>query len=50
VPLARPIKYFGVTVSGSKLHVMDWVPLVENLTKDLMAGREEYYPLEAELC
>ena len=30
-----PIKYLGVPVSGSKLHIMDWVPLDEKLVKRL---------------
>lgn len=30
-----PIKYLGVPVSGSKLHVMDWLPLDEKLLKRL---------------
>ena len=28
-----PIKYLGVPVFGSRLHVMDWVPLDEKLVK-----------------
>ena len=30
-----PIKYLGVPVFGSRLHVMDWVPLDEKLVKRL---------------
>ena len=30
-----PIKYLGVPVSGSKLRVVDWGPLVEKINKRL---------------
>jgi hypothetical protein len=30
-----PIKYLGVTVSGSRLHVKDWIPLNEKILKRL---------------
>ena len=30
-----PIKYLGVPVSGSKLHIRDWLPLDEKITKRL---------------
>lgn len=30
-----PIKYLGVPVSGSRLHIMDWLPLDEKLLKRL---------------
>jgi len=30
-----PIKYLGVPVSGSRLHISDWRPLVEKIDKRL---------------
>jgi len=42
-----PIKYLGVPVSGSRLHVKDWLILDEKLLKRL-DGREVPYPLEGE--
>jgi hypothetical protein len=30
-----PIKYLGVPVAGSKLHVADWIPIIEKLLKRL---------------
>jgi hypothetical protein len=32
---AWPIKYLGVPVSGSRLHVKDWIPLNEKISKRL---------------
>lgn len=30
-----PIKYLGVPVSGSRLHIADWIPLDEKMLKRL---------------
>ena len=37
---AFPIKYLGVPVSPSRLHVIDWIPLVEKNSKNLIFGKE----------
>ena len=35
-----PIKYLRVPVSPSRLHVIDWLPLMEKNLKDWTFGRE----------
>jgi len=30
-----PIKYLGIPVSGSRLHVGDWTPLIDKISKRL---------------
>jgi hypothetical protein len=30
-----PIKYLGVPVTGSKLHIIDWLPLDEKMLRTL---------------
>ena len=44
-----PIKYLGVPVSPSRLHVADWNPLIEKMRKSLQLGREAPCLLLAEL-
>lgn len=34
-----PIKYLGVPVSPSRLHVIDWLPLLERMLKNLISGK-----------
>lgn len=42
------IKYLGVPVSPSRLHVEDWLPLIEKNAKNLMFGKVEPCPLLAD--
>jgi len=38
-----PIKYLGVPISPSRLHVTDWLPLVEKSSKKLDFWRHDVY-------
>jgi len=42
-----PLKYLGVPVCGSRLHIKDWLQLDEKLHKRLEVGRGTLYPLVA---